>query len=138
MGTSMKPKTGARPRASGRASSEIEPREEQFDLLTATLIGATAIEVREHQAQLAGNHAVQLDAAPVAAPVVELAEIHRLTRSAPERLGVVGIELAPALEDRQQLAIVLLQQIDPRERLRRYVVPGEFCFAQFRNRYLCF
>ena len=39
MGTSMKPKVGGRPRASGRASSEIEPREEQFDLLTATLIG---------------------------------------------------------------------------------------------------
>src|SRR5688500_4349497 len=42
MGTSVKPKVGGRPRASGRASSETEPREEreeQFDLLTATLIG---------------------------------------------------------------------------------------------------
>ena len=39
MGTSMKPKTGGRPRVSGRADSDTLPREEQFDLLTATLIG---------------------------------------------------------------------------------------------------
>ena len=39
MGTSTKPKVRGQPRGSARERTAIEPREEQFDLLTATLIG---------------------------------------------------------------------------------------------------